>query len=107
MASSEYPENGKSGQNAAAGAYGAIERKVAMKISSLLAVTDFSPVADLAIERAAPLVRRYASTLDFLHVVPPISWRMFGAAFSEHPLAMEERMYRKIRPMDSLSAPAA
>jgi len=84
-----------------------LNERIAMKIPSRLAVTDFSPVADLAIERAAPLVRRYASTLDFLHAVPPISWRMFGAAFSEHPLAMEERMYRKIRPMDSLSAPAA
>jgi nucleotide-binding universal stress UspA family protein len=69
-----------------------IER-IAMKISSLLAATDFSPAADLAIERAALLARHYASTLHLLHVVPPISWRMFGAAFSEHPLAMEERMH--------------
>lgn len=64
-----------------------------MKISSLLAATDFSPAADLAIERAALLARHYASTLHLLHVVPPISWRMFGTAFSEHPLAMEERMH--------------
>lgn len=43
-----------------------LNERMAMKISSLLAVTAFSPAADLAIERAELLVRHYASTLHLM-----------------------------------------
>jgi nucleotide-binding universal stress UspA family protein len=68
-----------------------------MKISSLLVATDFSPATDVAIERAALLAKHYAATLHLLHVVPPISWRMFGEALAEHPLALEQRMHDAAR----------
>jgi nucleotide-binding universal stress UspA family protein len=71
--------------------------RIVMNIKSLLAATDFSPAADLAVERAARLARHHAATLHLLHVVPRISWRMFGGAFTEHPLAMEERMHDAAR----------
>lgn len=70
-----------------------LNERVIMKTRSLLAATDFSPAADLAIERAALLAQHHASTLHLLHVVPPISLEMFGKAFDRHPLAMEERIH--------------
>lgn len=62
-------------------------------IHSILAATDFSPAADLAVERAALLAQQHEAALHLLHVMPAISWKMFGRALFEHPLVTEKQLY--------------
>ncbi|HZW13168.1 MAG TPA: universal stress protein [Noviherbaspirillum sp.] len=64
-----------------------------MTLQSILATTDFSPRSEQAVERAAMLAQQHKAALHLLHVLPPISWQMFGRAFVEHPLVTEKQLY--------------
>lgn len=64
-----------------------------MVIQSILAATDFSPLADQAVERAGLLARDHNAVLHLLYVQPPISWQSFGRALVEHPLITEKQLY--------------
>lgn len=64
-----------------------------MALSSILAATDFSPLSDRAVERAAQLARRHHCPLHLLHVLPRFPWDSVGRMFFEHPLVTEKRLY--------------
>lgn len=64
-----------------------------MPTSSILAATDFSPLSEQVVERAALLARRHYSTLHLLHVVPSFPWDSLGKMFFEHPLLTEKQLY--------------
>ncbi|MES2536822.1 MAG: universal stress protein [Pseudomonadota bacterium] len=64
-----------------------------MAIRSIQAATDFSPRAQRAVERAALLAQENQATLYLLHVLPVISWKMFGKILFEHPLVTEKQLY--------------
>lgn len=68
-----------------------------MQCKQILAATDFSPAGDLASERAALLAQQHDATLHLLHVLPTISWAMFGRALVEHPLITEKHLYQAAR----------
>ena len=63
-------------------------------IQAILAATDFSPHAEQAVARAALLAQQHKATLHLLHVLPAISWKMFGQMLSEHPLVTEKQLYK-------------
>lgn len=67
------------------------------EIVHILAATDFSPRAELAVKRAATLARQHEATLHLLHVMPTLQWQMFGRALVEHPLVTEGRLYESAR----------
>jgi nucleotide-binding universal stress UspA family protein len=64
-----------------------------MELKKILAATDFSLSANNAIDRAALLARQHGAALHLIHVVPTISWKMFGRALVEHPLVTEKHLY--------------
>ncbi|HVL76969.1 MAG TPA: universal stress protein [Noviherbaspirillum sp.] len=64
-----------------------------MELRNILAATDFSDNAQRAVERAALLARQHGATLHLAHVIPTISWTMFGRALVEHPLITEKHFY--------------
>lgn len=64
-----------------------------MNVQAILAATDFSPHAEQAVARAALLAQQHKATLHLLHVLPAISWKMFGRMLSEHPLVTEKQLY--------------
>ena len=68
-----------------------------MEMQPVLAATDFSPLADAAIERAALLAKQQGSELHLLHVLPRITWEAFGRALVEHPLITEKQLYDAAR----------
>jgi universal stress protein E len=45
-----------------------------MTPKKILVATDFSPAAELAVQRAAALARRFKAELQLVHVVPPQPW---------------------------------
>jgi nucleotide-binding universal stress UspA family protein len=47
-------------------------------IQAILTATDFSPQAEQAVARAAILAQQHKATLHLLHILPTISWKMFG-----------------------------
>jgi nucleotide-binding universal stress UspA family protein len=63
-----------------------------MELKQILAATDFSDQAGRAVERAALLAREHGATLHLVHVVPVISWKMFGRTLVEHPLITEKHL---------------
>lgn len=64
-----------------------------MDLSDIVAATDFSARAAHAVERAAMLAGQHNARLHLLHVIPAISWKMFGRALVEHPLITEKHLY--------------
>lgn len=64
-----------------------------MEVSAILAATDFSPQAEHAVARAALLAQQHKADLHLLHVLPAMSWEMFGKALFEHPLVSEKQLY--------------
>jgi nucleotide-binding universal stress UspA family protein len=68
-----------------------------MELKNILAATDFSANAGNAIERAALLARQHGMALHLIHVVPTISWKVFGRALVEHPLITEKHLYDAAR----------
>lgn len=67
------------------------------RIEHILAATDFSPRAGLAVERAALLARQHKATLHLLHAMGTLLLQMFGRLLVEHPLVTEERLYESAR----------
>jgi universal stress protein E len=65
-----------------------------MLFNNLLAATDFSANAERAVQRAALLAKQHGATLHLIHVVPTLSWTMFGRALVEHPLVTEKNLFR-------------
>lgn len=63
---------------------------VIVNLKTILTATDFSPRAEWAVARAALLAQQHKATL---HVLPVISWKMFGQALFEHPLVTEKQLY--------------
>lgn len=64
----------------------------------ILAATDFSPLADFAVERAARLARERQSPLHLLHVYNDFAWENFRALMREPPghdmeVAARERLH--------------
>ncbi len=66
---------------------------MSVDIKTILTATDFSPRAEWAVARAALLAQENKATLHVLHVLPVISWKMFGQALFEHPLVTEKQLY--------------
>lgn len=64
-----------------------------MLINKLLAATDFSASAERAIQRAALLAKQHGAILHLMHVVPTLTWTMFGRALVEHPLVTEKNLF--------------
>lgn len=64
-----------------------------MEIKHIVAATDFSEHANHAVERAALLAVQHGAQLHLLHVIPVISWKMFGRALVEHPLITEKHLH--------------
>ncbi|MGB7989964.1 MAG: universal stress protein [Candidatus Methylophosphatis roskildensis] len=67
------------------------------RIAHIVAATDFSPRAELAVKRAATLAQQHEATLHLLHVMPKLQWQMFGRALVDHPLVTEGRLYESAR----------
>jgi universal stress protein E len=61
-------------------------------LSRVLAATDLSPRAELAVERAAMLAQREAAELHLLHVIGRLPLEAMKRIFSEHPLETEQRL---------------
>lgn len=68
-----------------------------MELKHILAATDFSPGAERAVERASSLASQHGATLHLLHVLPQLSWKMFGRTLVEHPLVTEKNLYQAAR----------
>jgi nucleotide-binding universal stress UspA family protein len=64
-----------------------------MLFNKLLAATDFSASAEQAVRRAALLAKQHDATLHLMHVVPTLTWTMFGRALVEHPLVAEKNLF--------------
>lgn len=64
-----------------------------MELKHILAATDFSDLAGQAVGRAALLAQQHGATLHLIHVVPSVSWKIFGRALIEHPLITEKHLY--------------
>lgn len=70
---------------------------------SILAATDFSPRADLALERAALLAAEAGMVLHLLHVVSPLPLEVFKRLLSSTPLETEQTVLdRSRRRLDDL-----
>lgn len=64
-----------------------------MLFNNLLAATDFSASAERAVQRAALLAKQHGAKLHLMHVVPTLTWTMFGRALVEHPLVTEKNLF--------------
>ncbi|MDO9101417.1 MAG: universal stress protein [Candidatus Nitrotoga sp.] len=64
-----------------------------VNVQAILEATDFSPHAEQVVVCAALLAQQHKATLHLLHVLPAISWKMFGRMLSEHPLVTEKQLY--------------
>lgn len=64
-----------------------------MELNRILAATDFSERGAEAVSRAVQLAIQHSVVLHLIHVIPAISWKMFGRAFLEHPLITEKHLF--------------
>lgn len=64
---------------------------------AILVATDFSPPAAHALERAALVAQQKSATLHLLHVLPPVSWKMFGQALQGHPEVSDRQLQEAAR----------
>ncbi len=64
-----------------------------MDFKHILAASDLSSGATQVVERAAFLAQQSQASLHLVHVIPALSWKMFGRALIEHPLITEKHLY--------------
>ena len=63
-----------------------------IRLKKILAATDFSPRAGIAIERAARIARDWSAELSLLHVMGRLPLEAIRRILIEHPLAVEQRL---------------